>query len=400
MIIHTPTIRSEGGQVCVSARFELDTDAIRVPDTLWFRFPDTYRRLTTGRADAFAASLLLLAMVCREDMDVDGVLSPRLVEGMQEYQRLFNFWLPERFRRVSVRGSSYRAPAESGQNVACAFSGGVDSFFTLRTHLRPDGWAPAYRVSHALFVHGYDIALTDERTYRTVSRSYSEMMQQLGLELITGRTNVHDVLSPTVGWEWAHGAALIGVALVLDQGLRKFYVPASHTYADAYPWGSDPRLDHLLSTETLAVLHDGASVSRAQKAAVIAEWPETYDRLRVCWENPDGLNNCGRCRKCIRTMIVLETLGVLSRYRTFSRSLTGGDIRTCRFAHEHERHLAWQVVAHAEALGRRDIASDLRYALLRSRVKSAAGRVAAAVKEARTRLARTWAEHGRTASPF
>src|SRR5262249_59102310 len=39
--------------------------------------------------------------------------------------------------------------------------------------------------------------------------------------------------------------------------------------------------------------------------------------LRVCWENPDGAYNCGRCEKCLRTMINLLIAGALDRCPTF-----------------------------------------------------------------------------------
>ena len=58
--------------------------------------------------------------------------------------------------------------------------------------------------------------------------------------------------------------------------------PASHTYNDLVPWGSDPRVDHLLSSETLQVVHDGAAATRIAKTEAIARWPATYGRLRVC----------------------------------------------------------------------------------------------------------------------
>jgi hypothetical protein len=372
MIIYSPEIIKNNDEICVSARFELETVRFRGPDTLWFSFPKKYSQFSTGRADGFAASLLLLAMLYGEDMEVCGALSPRLVHGMEEYQRIFNSWLPERFKLVKIKCANYESSHFFDQNcnVGCAFSGGVDSFYTLWSHLPQNESKPGYRISHALFVHGYDISLGDEATYGTTWRAYNEMIQGLGLELVTGKTNIHQIVSPTVGWEWAHGSALISVPLILDCLFVRFYVPGTHTYTDAFPWGSDPRLDYLLSTETLEIIHDGAAITRVEKTATIAQWPETYSRLRVCWVRPDGLKNCCRCSKCVRTMTTLEVLGALPRYTTFPLPLIRQDIRRCRFSDEDERIFAWQALAHAIRLDKKDVAFDLRYALFQSHISS------------------------------
>lgn len=40
-------------------------------------------------------------------------------------------------------------------------------------------------------------------------------------------------------------------------------------------------------------------------------------QLRVCLRNEGGLGNCGRCKKCICTMIALSALDMLPRAGTF-----------------------------------------------------------------------------------
>lgn len=369
MIVHAPEMRSENGEVCVSARVELQTRGVNIPEVLWFKFPESYDEFVTDRADAFAVSSLLLAMTLGEDMEVRGVLSPRLVSGMQEYQRIFNLWFPQRFKLIDIRCNNYERQHEDDVKggVACAFSGGVDSFYTLWSHPPQNERNLDYQVSYALFVHGFDIALEDEATYSTARHAYEETMQMLGLQLLTARTNVRQLLA-CVDWGLAHGSALIGLALALGLLLSRFYVPATHTYSDLVPWGSDPRLDPLLSTETLQVVHDGASVTRVEKTAVIAQWAETYSRLRVCWVKPDGLSNCCRCEKCIRTMIALDMVGTLPQYTTFPLPMERQNIRSCRFLNESERAFAREIIDRAIAVGRKDIAFDVRYALFRSRV--------------------------------
>lgn len=369
MIIHAPEISRTNGEACVSARVEFQTSGVSTPDTLWFAFPESDGTASTGRADGFVAALLLVAMRYGEDIQVRGTVSPRLLRGLYEYQRIFHAWFPERYSMVTITYDNLQPPEPGARGTACAFSGGVDSFYSLQLHLPQHEQIPGYQITSGFFIHGLDIPLDDESTYRTAAQAYDEMFQSLGLTLFTGRTNIRRFVDRAV-WEFVHGATLTGLVLMLDRAFARFYIPSSHTYADLYPWGSDYRIDHLLATETLEVVHDGANAMRLEKLAAIARWPETYARLRVCWEKPDGLTNCCRCNKCIRTMTTLDLLGVLPHYTTFPLPLERQHIRDCRFLSIGERRFARQILDYAVAAGRHDIAFDLRYALLRSYARS------------------------------
>ncbi|MGH9033455.1 MAG: hypothetical protein ACRDZV_15125, partial [Acidimicrobiia bacterium] len=160
------------------------------------------------------------------------------------------------------------------------------------------------------------------------------------------------------------------VALLLQGLLSHFYLPATHTYGGLVPWGSDPSIDHLLSTETLAVVHDGAMASRVAKTAVVGAWPETFGRLRVCPE-ATGLVNCCRCPKCIRTMVTLDMQGVLALHPTFPLPLERRAVRRCPYTTESELTFARSIVGQARAARRRDIVADVAIAVAVSRARRA-----------------------------
>ena len=105
-----------------------------------------------------------------------------------------------------------------------------------------------------------------------------------------------------------HGAGLAAVAYALAPVHRKVIIASSYASADLHPWGSPPLLDPLWSTESLEIVHDGGE-TRLEKLRGLAGHPEGLALLRVCWENADE-NNCGRCEKCLRTMLELRALGV------------------------------------------------------------------------------------------
>ena len=55
--------------------------------------------------------MLLVAMEQGEDMEIRGNLSPRLLYGMQEYQRFYRRMVPERFKLVDIKCENLK-PAE------------------------------------------------------------------------------------------------------------------------------------------------------------------------------------------------------------------------------------------------------------------------------------------------
>src|SRR5262249_1702270 len=68
----------------------------------------------------------------------------------------------------------------------------------------------------------------------------------------------------------------------------------------------------------LEVVHDGAEARRVDKIArVVARDPLALRHLRVCLDNEAGATNCGRCRKCARTLTALDLVGARDAATSF-----------------------------------------------------------------------------------
>jgi hypothetical protein len=305
-------------------------------------------------------------MAVGEDIEVRAPLSTRLGRGLAEYQRVLAAWFPHRLTPVEIRAPLEPADPEPGGAVLAAFSGGVDSFYTVWSHTgerEPDERA---RITHGLFVHGFDLPLSEAAAAYEVARArFAEGLAQLGIELVTARSNIQSFV-PREDWALFHGSPLIGSALALGGGVRRFYVPAAHTEGHLFPLGSDPRIDPLLSTEALEVVHDGADVTRVQKTAAIGGWAPTFGRLRVCVSYDPRVPNCCRCEKCVRTMTTLELLGLLDRQTSFPRPLVRSAIRACKYRSEGRFAYPREIFAAAVARRRWDLAFDLAVAMGRS----------------------------------
>lgn len=336
MIISIPTITCEGKRVYISSTIHQSDRASKPPLTVWFGFPEVYKECISNSSDGFVVSLLILAMSKGEDIYLKGQMSLELFRRMAKYQEVFNEWFPKELKVINIQCNNFKDISDAHlKNPACAFSGGVDSFFTLWSHLPENEKNEKRRISYALFVHGFDIPLCDTRTFNTVKEKYEMQLKKIGIHLIPAATNIRDI-TRQLNWEFTHGSALIGTALFLKKIFSCFYIPSSDPYSDLVPWGSHPDTDPILSTREMEIVHDGGDFSRIQKIFSISNWEVTFSTLRVCWEHPDGLKNCCKCEKCIRTMLGLKMANSLENYDTFPEKLKGKYIRKCRTPHTPE----------------------------------------------------------------
>ena len=79
-------------------------------------------------------------------------------------------------------------------------------------------------------------------------------------------------------------------------------------------------LDPLWSTEGLTVVHDGCEADMFAKMAFVSRSPLVLETLRVCPGFGNGYN-CGRCMKCMRTMVALLQAGALDRCQTLPHEI-------------------------------------------------------------------------------
>jgi len=326
MILHIPIISKQDGQVRVAARLETESAIPNLPAELWYQFPERLGPNLSVRADGFAATALLTAMYIGEDLDIRAAISPKLAYNLLEYRSIFHAWFPKIYRMIDVRYEKVEAGRDDRRTggVGTAFSGGVDSFFTLWTQLAQNQPIVEARVTHGLFMHGFDVRLDELDTFQAITQKYERLFNDLGLDLISASTNAHQFSEYRIDWSLFFGAPLIGAATFLSPLFQKFYVPSWIPYNEQTPNGSSALSDHLLSTENLEIIHHGASTNRFEKISLLAQWPVTHELLRVCANQvkSGGLQNCSHCHKCYLTMATLSLIGSLPAYTPFARKLT------------------------------------------------------------------------------
>lgn len=352
-------------------------------DTVWVSTSDL--PLATHQ-DALLPIALEPAMTIGGTLELPAGLSPLLRSSTTKIQDVLRSWagapgIPPLERVVIETSDRARAAPAAGRGVGAFFTAGVDSFYTMLKHRD--------EITHLVYVDRLDVAVDRPALRRASLEHVRAAAAACGKSLVEVDTNVREFSDPQVTWELYHGAALAVVALLLSPGLSKVYLPSSFSIDALEPWGSHPSLDPLWSTEEMTLVHDGAEASRQSKLAALAEHPEVLPWLRVCWADPRataGAYNCGRCKKCTRTMLGLWQAGVLGEAPSFPNEL---DLKCVARVDLDRRAFRQQwLAALGSALGARSdvaLARALAAALARSAARQPVRSAKTAARRARAR---------------
>lgn len=297
---------------------------------IYFRSNDI---ILTGNMEAFLALALLPSMMNGGALIADGKVSQRFLGALHKILDIYSTWEPS-LHRVEIKNvTPVIRDCLRERRVGTFFSGGVDSLYTLLKHRD--------EITDLIFISGFDIPVEDDSLRRRTSEIIRRVGSSFGKRVIEVETNHRLFLFFYLRRQWtrlAHGAGLVSVGHLLSPFFKRIYVPASHTYAHLIPLGSHPILDPLWSTETLEFVHDGCEANRIDKISLLSQFDISLQCLRVCFSpRSQGAYNCGRCEKCIRTIINLYVAGALDRCTAFDTHLNIKEISRLIISDESTR---------------------------------------------------------------
>jgi hypothetical protein len=259
--------------------------------------------------DSYLLAALMEATSEGRQIIVKGSVSLKLLSNLIEYQSAWHKWLPEEYSIVDIQVESTRENERPVSGAICAFSGGVDSMFSVWMHSQNKNSYRSQHIKLCSLVHGFDIPLSDTGAFYNVTQKSIKTLDDIGIKLIPIKTNYREI--SCVNWEHTHAAVLVAALANFKSVAGTCLIGSSNPYNHLHvPWGSTPTLDFLLSSDEFIVMHDGASHSRPEKVKAISEWNVGIENLRVCWQGRMKDRNCGVCEKCVRTKLNFLASGV------------------------------------------------------------------------------------------
>lgn len=315
MIVRRPRVELAGTLARLVTRVESESDAFE-PYDVSLGVARAHADWLDATGAPWVPPFLILAARLGEDLRIEAPVSPRLLDGAAQAGALFAAWWGYHVPRIDAEVAPVDA-APPGSEVLCCFTRGVDSWFSVRRLLAGDGGP---RPTRLLYAPDLDHHYSPPRRREAVRRT-AEAAARVGLPLLVVQHDVRPLLDRFLEWDDTYGGVLAGTALALGAAVGAFVLPAGYDLVHTAPSGSLPELDPLWSTERTAVVHHAAEVGRTAKVRALAADPIVLARLKVCW-SADVDDNCGRCRKCLRTMLQLALAGGLAHTDAFAAPLS------------------------------------------------------------------------------
>jgi hypothetical protein len=264
--------------------------------------------------DGFVFGIIFYAMRLGQNIRVDGAITADAMHNLNEFQEAWTLWKGSRYRKIDIipRAIIGCSTIDRKHEALAAFSGGVDSIFTLFRHAAGKVGPAAYPLHHSvLMVHGFDVPLNDQSQFEALKERTAPLLHELNLTAKTVRTNLKELWLQD--WEDSFSSQLACCMHNFSHEFGYALIGSSEAYdALVLPWGSNPATDYLLSGSAMLTVHDGAGYSRTQKVGVIAQHPVATKVVKVCWEGKETYKNCGSCEKCVRTHLNFLAAGVIN----------------------------------------------------------------------------------------
>lgn len=294
------------------------------PLELWFELPAAHAGYLTDRADPFLLALLLPFMKAKQPLTIaNRPTSPEFLRNLEELQLAWMKWKPDQYQAVSTDAPLVASSSlYSKKKALVAFSGGVDGAFVLWGNcINPEKCFP-FPVQAILYVEGFHIPLDQVEASRLHIANVNHIVKELGVELITVRTNLRKLGN----WYDYHGLALASCMALFSKEFSTALIGSSHPYSYLrFPWGSNPLTDRLFSSEVMEFAPYGNGFTRLEKISALRHWHAFQQHITVCTRSFVG--NCGKCEKCKRTLLAYLALN-LRIPPTFPRSLHMLDVIT------------------------------------------------------------------------
>ncbi len=304
-------------------------DCDRESQEIYFETEPEFAQSIYPNPHSFVVASIIPALYFGEGrLYLEEEICPKLKEGLLTAQSLLHhWWYPHSHKLVSIEAKKLTAVSQNGKpkRAAFCFSGGIDSLATLvNNRIEYPESHPGY-LRDGLLVFGLEVR--DREKFKNVLSSISTIAKESDLTFIPVYTNMIQLgpNNPVEFWEnfWLNqymSASFSSIAHAFSKRWGSFSINSSHDIPNLIPHGSNPLLTGCYSSWDLIIKEEGISFSRFEKTKMISKWDIALQKLRVCNVTDayqDGRLNCGKCEKCIRTMLALLACDALENATCF-----------------------------------------------------------------------------------
>lgn len=346
--------------------------------TLYFEMEGKDAEMMHAGTETFAIACLPLASWYNEKrLLVEGALCTRLGKGLTVVNEIFHNWYKQ-CGLLEIKATEGFVPTRPiVRRTASLLSGGVDGMATLRQNRLeyPLDHPDSIQACITLFgINTFDIDENGPVPERLTA--FSELLSRLGelaeaehFQLMPVYTNVRSLAPHYRYWtKVGFGAGHSAVAQLFQKQFDQVLFASDGQGPEPGPGAEHPLFNKHFSTSALRLLDDGIELSRKEKVAILSEWDVGRRMMQPCHyvQIPQGGRiNCGRCEKCVRTMLLLLGMGKLGDVEAFVEN----DVKSNIFFripvnNKRKARLLLQSIPDLQHIGRYDMVWALRFRIL------------------------------------
>ena len=313
MTISVIDVSANGSQVSYRLSYSRAVKKYFLNDNYFVRYDNRIDTANIPRSILVIPVVSVIAPVAwaiGADMEMEA-LDETYLRSLNEIRKVLTNWYPRfsTFGTLNVRNVVRNE--FGGPRTGLLFSGGLDSFTSYVKHKeeKPD-------LISAWFE---DPKLHEEEKWACVVAAAQWLGERDGLASLKIKTDLAYfnklLLCDEFGFgNWyaqvAHGLQLLSMCapITAARDIGRVLIASSFHQDQLIPWGSHPAIDNIVSWARVTATHDGVDMSRQQKMRyVCAKDQECLTKLKVCHIDP---MNCGKCEKCLRTIVGLCIEGI------------------------------------------------------------------------------------------
>ena len=308
----------------------------------WFSVETQYGKyLVDDRLDAFVVGFLTTAMRLGEDISCEAPITRRLYYQLTEYLIPAMAANMKIYHPIAIHAPLTDASLPCQKAVGTGFTGGVDSLYTLMTHLQPQ--EPSRKITHLLVANVGTLEGGDTQAtlHHMAEKTRSGVAAELGLQVVSVDSNLQELQKES--YLAVAGFRLPSAVLALQKLFGVFYNSAGYEFGRFSFVQENSAYYELLplscfETENTVFYSTGGQVTRLQKLQALSNFPLAHRYLHPCIYI--RRQNCGSCGKCVRTLGALYAMGTLDRF---------GDVFDVeRFHREKDEYIA-NILSHSES---------------------------------------------------
>lgn len=314
--IGTPYITSEGDYFILNNTVTIDG----LEKNIWFKVDKKFEPyLCDERNDAYLIACLNYAMRNNHDIVSEIPITETLLFNINTYLIPALIENNPSFHKVRIQAQTDNTILPSKGAVGTGISCGVDSLHAIANHL--DSIYPNHVITHVTFnnVGSHGEGEAARKLYLSRIERPRQFAEDMGYTFVASDSNLMDVIEQSHFKTHTYSSMFPVFCL---QKLFSIYYYASGGYKfNEFDLKDKPQLCcgsyellslPIFSTPNITICSDGMGLTRMGKIKQIINYKPSYRYLNVCLEEGD---NCGHCEKCVRTLLGLDALGVVDRYK-------------------------------------------------------------------------------------